>query len=99
MSKVKIEDYSFGKPFGSYTLHEYSGGDYKEGYFISYKHTVRVYAQDGYISMSIYEKGRGYHKTIRFSKEVMPSDLSLSRQASKFSKELEQGAFGKEIQP
>lgn len=78
--------FSMGNPFGSYETIKGNSGEWKRGRFITWHHTVIVYAQHDHIALSIYINGIGHYKSINV--KSLPSDLSLSRQASKFSKEV-----------
>lgn len=79
--------YSMGKPFGTFeTKTAKNGNQWKRGHYVNKKHTVLIYADDQMLSMSIYVNGVGYYKTSTV--KTLPSDLSLSRQASKFSREV-----------
>lgn len=80
--------YSMGSPFGTMdTKTASNGNEWKRGHYVNKKHTVLIYADDQTLSLSIYVEGVGHYKTLRV--KSLPSDLSLSRQASKFSKEVE----------
>lgn len=86
MKKPSYDKWSIGNAYGSYSNIPSSAGTYTEGQFVNKKHTVLAYAEDKYIYLRIFDRGICYSKKVYTKK--LASHLSISMQASKFSKEI-----------